>query len=170
MSKQEMDWSFSPGGRKRLRHFITSNRRRATAARHLDMEWPQAVNIRDRLNSLITDGFHINDRPVLHQIMDKALVAYAQTLRAGLNDRDRLAAFLRVVEIETNNALHAVRLNDDTGAHWALAGGGLLEDWLIQHTPCAVEIDAEAKEDERERVQAVIREHLGIFLPGNWNW
>jgi hypothetical protein len=146
-----------------VKEFLYANRRRASAVRLMDTDWPQAALLRMMLVEYVSiavgDGCH----PLVLNAIDRGALAYERRLGAK-PDWTRLSCFVDTALKSLSMELAGLHVVSHRGNHWHPYAGQTLESWLLREKEGEVR-RAKPIQDEGKQIRHALLNYLGDHLP-----
>jgi len=146
-----------------LRGFLYANRRRASAIRLMDTDWPQSALLRTMLVDYVSLALKDGRNALVLNAIDRGALAYEKTL-GKKPDWHRLCGFLDTASRSLAMELAGTRVVSERGATWTPDSGCTLLSWL--HLEQKGEVRKErASAEEVERIRIALLTYLSKQLP-----
>lgn len=146
-----------------LKGFLYANRRRASAIRLMDTDWPQSADLRALLVDYVSLGIKDGRHSVVLSAIDRGALAYEKTL-GQKPDWQRLSGFLDIATRSIATELAGTRVVSDRGTTWLPESGCTLQAWLARETKGEVR-KVRATSEEAERIRVAVMKHISSLLP-----
>lgn len=146
-----------------LRDFLYANRRRASAIRLMDTDWPQAALLRTLLAEYVSIALLDGRHAVVLRAIDRGALAYEKTL-GQKPDWERLCGFIDSVISTLALELPGLRVVSSRGHVWTPFSGLPLQSWLAREGKCEVRRE-KPEAEEGERIRRAVLDHLEKQLP-----
>jgi len=146
-----------------LRDFLYANRRRASAIRLMDTDWPQAALLRTMLVEYVSLAIKDGRHALVLRAIDRGALAYEKTL-GQKPDWQRMCGFLEAAASTLSLELPGLRVVSERGATWTPFCGQPLQSWLMREQKCEVRKERPTAE-EGERIRRAVFEYLQHQLP-----
>lgn len=148
---------------KALKDFLYANRRRASAIRLMDTDWPQSARIRTMLVDYAGLALNEGRRSSVFNAIDRGALAYGKIL-GQKPDWERLCSFIITAANTLAVELAGVRVTSHKGDVWLPESGSSLLAWIMRETKGEVNRVA-PKSGEVERIESAILLYLSSELP-----
>lgn len=147
-----------------VKAFMYQNRRRASAIRLMDTDWPQAPTIRAMLVNYA--GLHINNGsvPVVLSAIDRGALSYERRLGTK-PDWLRLTGFLDVTIKAISKELVGLTVVGTKGNVWHPTSGLALSTWMIKEKEAKIVTTSHSTANELTLIRQAIMRNLHVHLP-----
>lgn len=151
------------GAAESLKIFLYANRRRASAIRLMDTDWPQAALLRTLLVDYVSLAVADGHNPLVLNAIDRGALAYEKTL-GSKPDWRRIDGFLKTAARSLSVELAGMRVISARGSEWQPAQGEPLHEWVRREAKADVSWVKPAP-GEHERIRQAVLAYLDRHLP-----
>lgn len=148
---------------ERFKTFLYANRRRASAIRLMDTDWPQAYLIRQMLVEYVGLVFEDGSHPLVFNAIDRGALGYEKQL-GGKPDWQRLACFVDITLSNLSNELAGTSVISPRGHRWAPYSGHPLQGWLLREGSGEIRRQR-GHADEGKKIYNAMLGYLEGYLP-----
>ncbi|NLC21629.1 MAG: hypothetical protein GX771_06915 [Halomonadaceae bacterium] len=146
-----------------VKEFLYANRRRASAVRLMDTDWPQAALLRMMLVDYVSIAVNDGRNPLVLNAIDRGALAYEGRL-GEKPDWTRLSCFVETALKSLSMELAGLHVVSQRGSRWHPYTGQTLEGWLLKEKEGEVR-RSKPIQDEGRRIRHALLSHLGELLP-----
>lgn len=147
-----------------IKNFMYANRRRASAVRLMDTDWPQAHVIRSMLVSYVGLSIESCGNPLVFSAIDRGALSYERRLGTK-PDWLRLTGFLEVTIKGIAKELVGLKVVGAKGNVWLPQSGLPLSTWITKEKEAQIVRGGNPSPNEGALIRSAIMKYLSTHLP-----